>query len=273
MKNRVLAIHDLSGYGNTSLMAIIPMMYHFGIELCALPSMLLSANTCFDGYQTLDTSDFMKHSLQHFRQMDMQFNAIYSGFLGNPEQINTVLQAIEDFSCSSTLVLIDPVMADDGKLYPCYTKSMIQAMRRLVAKADIITPNFTEACFLAGLEPFQNPEPGFTEELCHKLLALGSKELVITSYPINDQDKSVLYFSAKTPKPVCFSYKHIPCFYTGTGDIFSTLILIYALKGIERLDAIPKAVEFIQQAILYSLDQGRDGNAGVLLQEIIRQLS
>lgn len=271
MTHKILAIHDLSGYGNTSLMAIIPLMYHFGIEVCALPSMLLSANTCFDGYQTLDTSSFMRQSLEHFKQLNMRFSAIYSGFLGNPEQVQTVLEAIDGFS-DTPLVMIDPVMADDGLLYSCYPNSMISAMRELVKKADIITPNFTEACFLANLPAPDNPDGGFSDELCRRLLALGPKELIITSYPGKENLKSILYLSQTMPEPVHFPYTHIPCFYTGAGDILSALILIYTLKGHERMNAIPKAAEFIQMAISHALARNRDGSAGVLLQELIHDL-
>lgn len=268
MKHRVLAIHDLSGYGNTSLMAIIPLLYHFGIEVVALPTMLLSTNTCFPAYRTLESSAFMKECLAHYQEMNLHFSAIYSGFLGDPGQVQTVLDAIDEFADEDTLVVIDPVMADDGKLYSCYNEDMILAMRRLVSRADIITPNFTEACFLSDMKPEAAGEKDFMRSLGDKLHALGAKDVIITSAP-DAQQQRIIYSSGLGEQLQSFSYQHIPCYFTGTGDIFSALILAYALNGIERKQAIPLAAAFISSAIQYSVEHGRDGSAGVLLHEIL----
>lgn len=270
MGNKVLAIHDLSGYGNTSLMAIIPLMYHFGIEVCALPSMLLSANTCFKGYKTLNCSEFIQDCLLHYEALEMKFNAIYSGFLGDSAQVETVLKAIDQFG-RDAVVLIDPVMADEGELYSCYDPSMITAMRTLIGQADIITPNYTEASFLADLDAANADDPGMWQTLCDKLHGLGAKEVIITSTP-SSSGHSILYSAGPHVGLQCFPYKHIPCYYTGTGDIFSTLILAAALMGIERPSSIRMAADFISRSIQYSLERGREGSAGLLLHELIAAL-
>ncbi|MDD3547784.1 MAG: pyridoxamine kinase [Candidatus Cloacimonetes bacterium] len=270
MKNRVLAIHDLSGFGNTSLMAIIPLFYKYGLEVCALPSALLSSNTCYDGYRLLETDAFMKDCLRHWQEMKMEYCAIYSGFLGNPAQVDTVLEAINSFSSEKTLVLVDPVMADDGKLYSCYDDSMILAMRRLIAKANIITPNYTEACFLSG-HNFKN-DAGHVdiERICGRLHELGAREIIITGVPGPKDGCRIFYSEAATSLIRSFECRNLPCFFTGTGDIFSALMLIYTLRGIERSGAIIKAADFIYDAIRYSMTRARDGRAGVLLQELLQ---
>lgn len=272
MDSRILAIHDLSGFGNTSLMAIIPLMYRFGLEVCALPTSILSSNTCFKGYRIVETDSFMRECLEHWKALGLEFGAIYSGFLGNPQQVNIVLDSISSFATKDTLVLIDPVMADEGKLYSCYNFTMVEAMRKLIAKADLITPNFTEACFLADLKQDDIKTDTDREVLFARLHKLGVKEIIITSVPSNKGEYRILYSSAPNSEIISHDCQYIPCFYTGTGDIFSALMLIYTLKGIKRPQAINMAADFISRAISYSESNNRDGRAGILLQQVLSEL-
>lgn len=247
---RILAIHDLSGFGATSLMVVIPIMNRFGIQVCALPSAILSSNTCYADYVLFDTSSFMQESITHWERMGMSFSAIYSGFLGNSAQTEQVLRAINSFSGADCPVIIDPVMADDGVLYKCYDLSMVEAMRKLIARADIITPNFTEACLLC-----QEPcTPTATEEqvsrICHKLYQLGAQKIVITSVPLEGVDHSVVaLFSPSLNSPKYFLCKYIPCAYPGTGDIFTSLLVAKLLHGSSIQSAIQEIVSFIYRAI------------------------
>lgn len=260
-------INDLSGFGNTSLMAIIPTLYSFGLKLAVLPSSLLSANTCFDGYQKMDTDDFMRQSIAHWQELGLDFSAIYSGFLANTGQVQIVLDAIAAFGGEDCLVLIDPVMADDGALYSCYDESMIHAMRALVAKADLISPNYTEACFLADLPCRPLCQKSCLQELCEKLHRLGAKELVITSVPFAEGGHAVLYSDGNDFE--LFKNDYIPCFYTGTGDIFSTLMLAYRLQSMDIHEAIGRANKAIYRAIEISQKAGQAGAEGVLWEQIL----
>jgi pyridoxine kinase len=271
MNKRVLAIHDLSGLGNTSLMAIIPIMYRFGLKVCALPTSLLSANTCYEGYRMLDTGAFMQQCLEHWQQMKLRFAAIYSGFLAGKEQVDTVLSAIDSFGKERCLIVIDPVMGDNGELYSCYDESMILAMRTLVARADIICPNYTEACFLAGKDLTEIRDEAALHRLCRDLHALGSKEVIITSVPRQNGDSEVVYSAAMNATPQHFPYKYLPCFYTGTGDIFSALMVAYRLRKVAIGQAIPRAIELIYHAIELSQKNSQPGAEGVNLEQILCQ--
>lgn len=269
MRKRILAIHDLSGFGNGSLMSIIPIMYRYGIQVTALPSALLSANTCYEEYAWLDTSDFLYESIGHYKKLDRRYNAIYSGFLGSPEQAEMLSDALADLKSEDTLVVIDPVMADDGKLYGCYSEDMVEAMRKLVAKADLITPNYTEACFLAGWEYRIDRSEEDLQRLCSDLSALGPKSLIITSVPDTSTDNSrVLYYTPEQGSK-SFPCSYIPVFYPGTGDIFSALILAVHLNGHSIKAAIPKVTAFIHRAIAYSMQSGEDHREGVLLESLL----
>lgn len=267
MDKRVLVINDLSGFGNTSLMAIIPTLYSFGLALCVLPTSLLTANTCFVDYHMLGTDDFMRQSIAHWQALKMEFSAIYSGFLANTEQVDIVLHAIDTFADEDCLVLIDPVMADGGELYSCYGESMIHAMRRLVARADIISPNYTEACFLADVPCRQECTDASLQELCARLHKLGAKELVITSVPHAKFSNAVLYSNRQDIS--IFKTEYIPCFYTGTGDIFSTLMLAYRLQSMDIHEAISRATQSIHYAIELSQTANQPGAEGVLWEQIL----
>jgi pyridoxine kinase len=271
MSKRILAIHDLSGFGNTSLMAVIPIMSRFGIKVSALPTALLSANTCYKDYAWLDTTRFMRETITHYTELKLSFSAIYSGFLGSATQVQTVSDAVQKLASADTLVVIDPVMADDGKLYSCYDDSIISAMRELVGKADIITPNFTEACLLAGFEYRTNYAEQELHELCRRIAGLGPKSLIITSVPdAFGEGSRVLHYSDQSELNY-YECEYIPAFYPGTGDIFCSLLLAMILNGTEIQAAIPMAVNFIHKAIRFSLASGEDPREGVLLEELLWQ--
>lgn len=267
--NKILAIHDLSGFGNTSLMAVIPLLYHHGFEVCALPSSLLSSNTCYEGYRILETDDFMKECLAHWQELRLKFSAIYSGFLGNAGQCRMVAEMIELFGKEDALVLVDPVMADEGELYSCYDHSMVEAMRFLISKADIITPNYTEACFLAGVKAEEEPQQEHYEEIFGALHSYGAKEAIITSAPAFGGKSCIFYSLGKGQEIRQYDIELLPEFFTGAGDMFSTLILSYTLKGMGKDEAIKKAADFIYKAIVYSRQRGRDGRSGVLLHQLL----
>lgn len=271
MRKRILAIHDLSGFGNGSLMSIIPIMYRYGIQVTALPSALLSANTCYEDYTWLDTSSFLDQSIEHYQNLNRRFNAIYSGFLGSSQQADMLCKAIGELASEDTMVVIDPVMADDGKLYSCYSEDMVDTMRKLVAKADLITPNYTEACFLADWEYRMDRGEEDLQRLCSDLSALGPKSLIITSVPDTGTDISrVLYYTPEQGS-ISFPCSYIPVFYPGTGDIFCAIILALLLNGLSIEAAIPKVTAFIHRAIAYSMQSGEDHREGVLLESLLFQ--
>lgn len=271
MIKRILAVHDLSGFSSCSLMAVIPIMHRFGIQTTVLPTALLSTNTCYPDFRYLDTTSFISDILSHYKELARPFTAIYSGFLGSPQQADILLKELDSLIMPDTLIMIDPVMADDGKLYSCYDESMIHALRRLISRAHTISPNFTEACFLAGWEVKATYTDTELESLCKLLNEMGSHNVIITSVPTSSPDSSrVLYYH---PQKGLKSYisEYIPAFYPGTGDIFSSLILAHSLNGIALEDAIPAAISFIYKAISYSIQHGEDAREGVLLEQILWQ--
>ncbi|MBW2592766.1 MAG: pyridoxamine kinase, partial [Deltaproteobacteria bacterium] len=151
---KVAAIHDLSGFGRASLTVVIPVLSTMGVQACPLPTAVLSTHTGgFKNYHFVDMTEDMVRMIDHWKALDIAFDAIYSGFLGSPRQVNIVIDFIKSFARPEQLVVVDPVIGDNGKPYKTMGSEMIRQMRLLASKADIITPNFTEAAFLLD-EPY-----------------------------------------------------------------------------------------------------------------------
>lgn len=181
---RVAAIHDLSGFGRASLTAIIPTLSSMGVQVCPLPTAILSNHTGgFDHYSFVDLTDTMEEYIDHWKRLNLTFDCIYSGFLGSVRQIEIVAGFLDHFGGEDTLAVVDPVMGDNGRLYSSMKPEITEEMKKLVGKADIITPNFTEAAFLLG-EPYR--EEITDEEVKAWLLRLsemGPRTVIITSVP------------------------------------------------------------------------------------------
>ena len=188
--NRVAAIHDLSGFGRSSLSVVIPILSTMGVEVCAVPTAVLSSHTDIEGYAFLDLTDYLEEHINHWRKLGIEFDCIYSGFLGSPRQIKIVSKFIDDFSSNNPLVVIDPVMADNGMLYSTMTMEMVTQMRELIKKADIITPNFTEAAFLLDEEYNLDITEKEVKNWLVGLSEMGPKIVIITSVPEPDLSKN-----------------------------------------------------------------------------------
>ena len=147
---KVAAIHDLSGLGRCSLSVIIPILSAMGVQVCPVPTAVLSAHTGYGDFVMRDLTDFISPALEHYKKLEVDFDCVYSGFLASEEQINHCLEFFSSFPQS--LKVVDPVMGDDGKRYKTYTTKLCEGMKELVAVADIITPNLTEASILLDEE-------------------------------------------------------------------------------------------------------------------------
>ena len=140
---KVVAVHDLSGVGRVSLTIVIPILSSMGFQVCPLPTAVLSSHTQYPSFSFLDLTEEMPKIISEWKKLGMQFDAFYTGYLGSPLQIQIVSDFIDDFRQPESLVVVDPVLGDNGKLYANFHDSMIKEMRQLITKADVITPNLT----------------------------------------------------------------------------------------------------------------------------------
>jgi len=271
---RVAAVHDLSCFGRCSLTVIMPILSCMGIQVCPLPTAVLS--THLGGFSDLAFCDFTDHMpafFHHWKKEGVTFDCIYSGFLASEEQMEVVHHFINDFSDNKPLVIVDPVMGDNGKLYATYTPKMQEQMKTLIQKANIITPNYTEACFLLG-ENYQNSdcEKDRMKDWLMRLADFGPNIVVMTGIPFN-KDK-ILNMGYDQSKDVFWEVTndYIPAHYPGTGDIFASVLVGSLLKGESLPTAMKRAANFVALAIKASFEAGTPTREGVMLETVLPYL-
>ncbi|MFR8010237.1 MAG: pyridoxamine kinase [Clostridia bacterium] len=266
-RTRVAAIHDISGVGHSALKAVMPVLSAMGIEVNPLPTAVLSSDTNGDApYSFVDLTDTMAEYIRCWKALGMRFDCIYSGFLGSPRQVRIVEDFIAAFGDSDTLVVVDPVLGDDGEIYRSVAPDMVAEMRRLVARAHMITPNFTEAALLLG-EPCRDQiTPSALKGWLNRLADLGPEMILITSVPDGEASMAVAALDRGTGKAWKLSSRYIPVSYPGTGDIFTSVVTGGLLTGDRLPLALERAVHFVSQCIQVSCGYDYPQREGVLLE-------
>ena len=278
MKNpikKVAAINDLSGVGRAALTTIIPILSTMAIQVCPFPTAILSSHTGgFKDSAIVDLTDTMRAYMKHWKDEKIEFDCIYSGFLGSVRQVDIIIDFIKDFKNKSNLVVVDPVMADGGKLYSTMDYEMVHEMRSLVKRADIITPNFTEALYLLGKEDMNIQSDEEVRNLMLELSELGPRIVIITSvedYNIPN-NISVHAYDKKDNKFFKVTSEYIPIQFPGTGDTFTSVLIGKILNGFSLLEAIEKSVEFISIGIKESMLFSYPNREGILLEGLLGKL-
>lgn len=272
---KVAAIHDLSGYGRASLTTIIPILSNMKVQVCPVPTAILSTHTGgFEGYSFIDLTDYMQEHIAHWKRLDLEFDCIYSGFLGSPKQIEIVADFIDYFGKKSKFIVVDPVMGDNGKLYSTMDNEMVVGMRNLIKKADIITPNFTEVMYLLGKEYDKNIDIEKVKEYLKDLSNMGPKIVIATSVleiEENKMDKktSVVAYDRENDVFWRVSCRYIPASYPGTGDAYTSVVIGSLLQGDSLPMAIERGVQFITQCIMASYGFKYPKKEGVLLEKML----
>lgn len=273
---KVAAVQDLSGLGRCSLSVVLPVLSVMGAQCCPLPTAVLSAHTAFPAPETAafqDLTGAMEQTLRHWEALHTSFDAIYSGFLGSSQQIGVLRRLIQRFRRKETLVLIDPVMGDHGRVYRTYTPEMCEQMIQLAAEADLITPNLTEAALLLG-EPFDHiPDSQAGIETWLRRLSLGGKRsVVITGVSLAPKALGAGCLDARSGK-IRFAMAHQePGQFFGTGDLFAAVLLGSLLRGETLSESTARAVDFIQKSVARTLAAGTPMLEGVQFEPLLREL-
>ncbi len=271
---RVAAIHDMSGVGRVSLTAVIPVLSAMGIQTCPLPTAILSSHTQYPHFSFIDLTDNMVSMINEWKALDLRFDAIYSGYLGSTRQIEILENFLKDFRREDTLVVVDPVLGDNGKLYATFDETMIKGMQQLVRSADVITPNLTEAFALLD-RPYKTEIT--TDELkatLRDLAKMGPKTVIITSVPIegDEQHTSVCAYDTETDRFWRVICQYMPAHYPGTGDTFTSVLTGALLQGDSLPMAIDRAAQFILQGIRATFGYKYDNRDGILLERVLPAL-
>jgi pyridoxine kinase len=262
---RVAAIHDLSGFGKCSLTVALPILSAAGIETSALPTAILSTHTGgISGFTYLDTTSEMRPFIRHWKSLDIHFDAIYSGFLGSFEQLDIVKEFFETFRQEDNLILVDPVMADNGELYKIFTPEFAIGMRSLCQKADIIVPNITEAALLLGETYRPGPYPeAFIEDLLKGLSELGPRQIVLTGVYFTETELGAATYDRTSGEIACTLVPKIPGYYHGTGDVYASALLAGLLNGFSLSESAGIAVRYTAGSIRRTHEAGSDIRFGV----------
>ena len=273
---RVAAVHDLSGLGRCSLSVILPVLSVMGIQCCPLPTAVLSAHTAFPAAKSasfLDLTPEMEQGTRHWRELGMDFDAIYSGFLGSAGQIGLIEDFYRQFRREGTLVLVDPVMGDHGKPYRTYTPELCGRMRDLAAQADVITPNLTEAALLLEEDYADLPrdEEGLRAWL-ERLSLDGRRSVVLTGVSLRPGAIGAGCFDRATGRIRFAMARQEPAQFPGTGDLFASVVLGAMLRGEPLETAAQRAAEFVQRCAAHTLALGTPVLEGVQFEPLLGEL-
>lgn len=271
---RVIAIHDLSGFGRCSLTVAIPVLSVMGVQCCPLPTAWLSTHTGgFQGYTFLDMTEEMDKAAAHWQSLGLKFQAVYSGFMGSEAQMDLVARIISQFRAPGGLAVVDPVMGDDGVRYATYTDGMCRAMEVLCRQAEIITPNLTEASFLLGLPYEQMPtdQAGFAS-LARALSLDGKRSVVLTGVSSGPDDIGAACYDRKLDRVEFLLTKRVPGDYHGTGDVFASVLTGALVQGDTLSQAVRRAVDFVALCAQRSHDLGLPRREGVDFEPLLGRL-
>lgn len=264
MMKKCAVINDISGFGKCSLTTSVPVLSVMGIQVCPVVTGVFSNQTGYDSYESADLTDMLPRVTCQWEKLSPHFDGILTGFLLCAKQYEYVLGFIDTFKRQDTLFLADPVMADDGKIYSTYTPEMVEGVKRLCAKADIITPNLTELRILSGEDDIMLAG--------EKLLDSGIKSVIVTGVVEDGKVSNYVFDSGKAEK---YSSDFIESpteggSFSGTGDIFSSFVMGKILNGVSVFDAVKQAADFIAKAIKESDIKNR--NDGIDFEPFLKSI-
>lgn len=269
---RVAAIHDISGFGKCSLTVALPIISAAGIETSVIPTAVLSTHTGgFTGFTYRDLTEDIMPIVDHWKTLNITFDGIYTGFLGSFEQVHLIEQTIDKLKTEKTIVVIDPVMADNGELYAIFSKDFPKEMAKLCKKADLLIPNLTEASLLLE-EPYM-ADGTYTqadiEGLLKRLSDLCRGDVVLTGISFEPEKLGAAVYERQTDKIAYAFTQRIEGYYHGTGDVFASAVTSGVLNGFTLAQSAQIAVDFTAAAILRTKNAGTDIRFGVNFEQEI----
>lgn len=269
---RVLAIHDLSGFGRCSLSVILPILSAMGVQACPVPTAVLSTHTGNLGDVAMrDLTDFIMPALEHYGRLGVEFESVYTGFLGSADQIDSCLAALGQYP--QALGVVDPVMGDHGRPYRTMTADMIRRMGELVRRADIVTPNLTEAYLLLGREySFAPLTHADAKSMLARLCELGPRCAVITGVTMAEGAVSNLGLDRESNSYWRVACEYMPVSYPGTGDMFASVLVGGFLQGDSLPIAMARATGFLERTIKNTFSYQSDTRFGVQFERDIGML-
>lgn len=269
-QKKIALINDLSGFGRCSIAVELPIISVMKVQCCPMPTSILSNHTGFESFFFDDYTDRLPAYSAQWKKLNLAFDGICTGFLGSKHQIEIVSDFIRHFKKENTLVIVDPVMGDYGRLYSTYSMETCEKMRELIPYADIITPNLTEACILAGISYQDKWKKKDLIALAASLSAMGPSKVVITGILQGEFIANLCYEKGKEPR--IFRTVKIGTQRSGTGDIFCSILAADAVNGVSFDVSVSKASRFIKNCIKRSIELDIPLTDGVCFEELLYKL-
>lgn len=270
---RIVTVQDISCVGKCSLTVALPIISAMGTEAAVLPTAVLSTHTMFKGFTFCDLTDEIEPIIAHWKKENMDFDAVYTGYLGSARQISLTKDLISKFKGEDTLVLVDPAMADGGRMYTGFEKSFALEMATLCSVADIIVPNLTEASFMLGEEYVaEGYDEEYIKDMLKKLTALGCKTAVITGVSFEKDKLGVMSYDSESGEYFSYFRERIPESFHGTGDVFASTFLGALMRERSIGDSLKIATDFTVECIKATLCNPQERKYGVNFEEEIPYL-
>lgn len=269
-QKKIAVINDFTSFGRCSLAVTIPILSAMKVQCCSVPTAIFTNHTGFDSFAWTDYTDHMDDYIAEWKKLDLRFSAIMTGFLGSCRQIDFVKRFLDAFRTPETLIVVDPVMGDYGRLYPTYDRSLAESMRVFMDVADVMTPNLTEACVLADADY----DPAITDEgllsLCEKIGERHASKIVISGLPRGEELVNFVWERGKAP--VVVAEKKVGEDRSGTGDVFASIIAADAVNGVPFVDSVRKASLFTAHAVRRTVAMGIPVKDGLAIEEVLGDL-
>lgn len=269
---RVLTIQDISCLGKCSLTIALPVISALGSETVILPTAVLSTHTMFRNFTCKDLSDQIEPIAEHWKSEGVSFDAIYTGYLGTIGQIDQIKGLFRSFRDEKTVIIVDPVMADNGKLYPAFDMDYVRKNAELCAEADIIVPNITEASLMTGMEYREEYDEAYIKELLAALNELGAGVSVLTGVSLEKGKTGVMGYDRATGDYYVYQNRRIEASYHGTGDLFSSTCVGEIMRGKDWRDAMRIAADYTAHTIEVTLQNPKKPWYGVDFEATIPEL-
>lgn len=269
-QKKIAVINDFCGFGRCSIAVSLPIISALKIQCCPLPTSIFSNHTGYDSFYYTDYTENMEAYFNEWKRLGLKFNGILTGFLGSPAQVEIVRAFLREFDTLDTITVIDPVMGDNGILYPTYSKELAEQIFMLVPYADILTPNLTEACILTNTEYKADMSDSELYEICEKLSKMGAGAVVISGLDRGEVLENFVF--EKGGKTQIIRQNKVGACRAGTGDVFSSIVVADVVNGLSLTDAVCHASSFIARALKRTEELGLPPTDGICFEELLTEI-
>ena len=269
---RIVTLQDISCVGRCSLTVALPILSAMGVECAVLPTAVLSTHTMFEGFTYKDLTDQIAPIARHWQKEGFVFDALYTGYLASPEQVGDICAFFDAFQTKDNLTVVDPAMADNGKLYAAFGPDFPREMARVCARADLILPNLTEASLLTGLPYRTSYGEDYIREILLALAELGPRYAALTGVSFEPGRLGVMYYDRVEKTFGSYFTEHLPARYHGTGDVFASTCVGALMRGRSLGEALALAADFTVECIRLTMNNDKASWYGVEFERAIPYL-